>query len=383
MSVEAIVEPELLVWGRRTAGLSVEEAARLIRVQTDRLAAWESGDQKPTMGQLRKLAEKYRRPLNVFFLEAPPPDAEIEFPDFRTLPEGRSRVPSRQLRFALRRMSDWRLDVLDLYNELEIEPRPFELRLELNDDPDVAGSTIRERLRLPLEHQLAWPLQDAYRPFNEWRTHIEASGALVFQSSRVPVEEMRAASLPVVPLPAILVNSGDAPQARVFSLAHELVHLALRRAGLCTPSRIRPIEPTADPVEVFCNHVAAALLVPRQALLADAARHARGEWEDGEIIALANKYRVSKFVVLRRLLTLGRTTAEFYDLKHRQWLAQIRPRPESGGDGVRNALSARGRHYSQLVLSAYNAKKITLFEAARYLGVKANQIGRAKAYVGA
>ncbi|MBT9153051.1 MAG: hypothetical protein DDT35_01278 [Firmicutes bacterium] len=62
--------------------MSVEEAAHKVRTKSERLEQWEQGELRPTITQLRKLADVYKRPLAVFFLhQAPPPEI---FPvDFR------------------------------------------------------------------------------------------------------------------------------------------------------------------------------------------------------------------------------------------------------------------------------------------------------------
>ena len=51
---KANINPDVLVWARQTAGYSIEEAARKIGTSSAILEAWESGDKKPTLNQLRK-----------------------------------------------------------------------------------------------------------------------------------------------------------------------------------------------------------------------------------------------------------------------------------------------------------------------------------------
>ena len=70
-----IVNPEILVWARETAGLSVADAARKLGLSDskrassiDKLVALESGVKEPTRAQVVKMAEKYRRPLLTFYL---------------------------------------------------------------------------------------------------------------------------------------------------------------------------------------------------------------------------------------------------------------------------------------------------------------------------
>ncbi len=205
---------------------------------------------------------------------------------------------------------------------------------------------------------------------------------LVFQANRVAVEEMRGASRFEEVLPVILTNAGDSPRGRSFTLLHELVHLALHGSGLCVPTTARNNIPRANPTEIFCNHVAGAILVPRERLIAHpivAAERPADSWSDDELRSIANDFSVSRFVVLRRLVLLDRASAAFYDRKHQEWSAQIVAAP-AGGDGRRTNLSARGRTFARLVLAAYGADKITLRDTARYLGIKAPDLQMARDY---
>src|SRR5688500_5462508 len=100
--VRAKVKPELLQWGRTSAGLRVEEAATKVGVDPQRLASWEEGgEERPTMNQLRALAKVYRRPISVFYLSKAPVDKEIMH-DFRRLPGEVALIYSPALRLEIR-----------------------------------------------------------------------------------------------------------------------------------------------------------------------------------------------------------------------------------------------------------------------------------------
>src|SRR5260370_36684318 len=100
--IEALVKPELLIWARRMAGLDAEAAARKIHVKRSKLDLWEAGAARPTIGQLRKLADAYKRPLGVFFLEEIPPEEPLP-PDFRRLDPTQSEQFSPELRLSIRK----------------------------------------------------------------------------------------------------------------------------------------------------------------------------------------------------------------------------------------------------------------------------------------
>ena len=385
MTVRTIVEPALLRWGRETAGLAVEDAARRVQVPPERLESWEAGDLKPTIGQLRRLAHMYCRPLSVFFLPEPPAEPAIEIHDFRQLPGQVVDELSSVLRLQLRRAHERRQLALDLLNELDQPPPPsFDVSVTLEDDPEDFGSRLRDVLAVDLATQEQW-----WRPYdalNGWRAMIEAAGVLVFQASRIDLAEMRGLSLAEDPLPVIVVNSKDAPNGRVFTMLHELCHVALHRSGICEldESRLRPSEERR--VEVFCNHVAGAALVPMRDLLADemVSREPRAtRWSEQQLEDIARRFSVSKFVVLRRLLIAGRTTSAFYREKQDEWLRAQAERPERGFvTPDRRAVAEGGKTFVRLVLQSYYQDHITLSDVAKYLGVRLKHLSKIEQAVG-
>ena len=90
------VNPEILVWARKTAGLTLQDAVAKVGIRDargvaaiNRLTALERGEERPTRPILVKMAHHYRRPLLAFYLPAPP-QRDARGPDFRTLPGARS-----------------------------------------------------------------------------------------------------------------------------------------------------------------------------------------------------------------------------------------------------------------------------------------------------
>src|SRR5262245_38508167 len=86
------VKPEILRWARETAGLTVGRAVVALSLKdtkkaraVERLEALEDGAQQPSRALLLKMAQKYRRPLVTFYLDAPPPRGD-RGEDFRSLP---------------------------------------------------------------------------------------------------------------------------------------------------------------------------------------------------------------------------------------------------------------------------------------------------------
>ena len=101
-------------------------------------------------------------------------------------------------------------------------------------------------------------------------SEIENIGVLVFQITRVDLEEASGFALAEDMLPALAVNRKDFWSRRGFSLLHEFVHVMLRVSGASDLDVDAARPPEDARVEVFCNQVAAAALMPRAEFLAEA-----------------------------------------------------------------------------------------------------------------
>ncbi len=386
-STEALVEPDILRWARATAGLSVEEAASSLQTKPEKVQAWEEGGEHPSMSQLRRMAAAYRRLLSDFYLPKPPEEEPLPH-DFRRLPGEVAFRYSKALRYQLRAARQRRALALDLAAELDTEIPVLFGRLEVNGDPESTGAELRRLLGVTLEMQRTW--RDPRASYNGWRAAIERAGMLVFQATGIAPSEMLGFSLPDRPLPVIGVNRKLAPNGRTFTLLHESVHVFLGQSSICDieEGQLRP--PEEQRTEVFCNAVAGAALVPRDALLKEplVAQHAPRprDWSDDELSSLGRTFGVSNLVVLRRLLTAGRTTEAFYASRHAFYGSLLTPQAaapaETESDYKRNmpqeVVSDLGRPFTRLVVDSYLNSYTSLADVSRYLGLRAQQVAKVR-----
>jgi Zn-dependent peptidase ImmA (M78 family)/DNA-binding XRE family transcriptional regulator len=377
--VEALVNPALLAWARAEAGLDPETAARKAAVRVERLQAWEQGDDRPTVNQVRTLARIYKRPVAVFYLPEPPPPSKRPR-DFRRLPGDVAGTESAELRYEIRRAGVRRAIALELLAEEGEEPRSFGAQAELDDDPERVGEALRRVLNVSPSDQRSW--RDPYDSFNGWRAAIEDAGALVLQMTDVELEEARGFSLADIPLPVVVANIKDAPVGRVFTLLHEFAHLALRQDGVCDLDDVSARGAAALRIERFCNAVAGAALVPSKALLGQqlVRAHVGVEWTSQELRSLAAGFGVSREVVLRRLRDLGLTSDAFYGEKREEFLEEYAEARARRGGGFapphQVALASVGPAFAGLVLSSYSHGHITASDVSDYLGVRLKHLPR-------
>lgn len=381
----ATIKPDLLVWARETAGFDLSTAAEKLGVDEEKLVAWELGEDQPSIPQLRKAAELYKRPLAVLYLPEPPVTFR-PMHDFRRLPDLGLRRFTPELTLEIRMAHQRRELALELFHDAEEEPSTFGLTTSIKDNPETVGTLIRKALKVDYALQSRW--RDPRVAFLAWGSKIEESGALVFQASRIESDEASGFAIWADMLPVMVVNRKDAYPRRVFSLLHELTHLMLRQSGVSDLDKDGPRPQEDERVEAFCNHVAAAALVPQDLLLAEPIVAARGggrhEWSDAEVQSLSLTYSVSRETIVRRLLTLNRASEDFYGRKRRQYaieFQQQRERDKAKNDGKpiprnmpRETVAAFGKPFVRRVIENYHQDRISLSEVSGYLGIKVRHV---------
>lgn len=387
--VKANINPALITWARESAGYSIAEAAEKIGVKPEQLTEWEKADseEKPSIPQLRKISEVTKRPLAVFYLAKVPKDFQV-IRDLRRLPGVGMRKFSPELQYEIRLANERRQLALEMAEDLEETPRKFSLSAKLADDTEKVGERIRKALGVDDGIQLNWRDKNGRNAFNGWRNRIEGLGALIFQAVRLGDDEASGIAIVSDTLPIIVVNRKDALTRRTFSLLHELAHIMIHVSGVSDlhTDEKRPAED--QKIEVFCNQVAAAALIPKDSLLAEQRVIAQGmrstKWSDEDIRELALRFNVSREALLRRLLTFDRTTNEFYRKKRQQFITEYqaqkarKKKEQAEKEMARNmpqeTMSNLGSFLVGIVLGNYYQEKITLSDVAGYLKVKTKHI---------
>jgi Zn-dependent peptidase ImmA (M78 family) len=354
----------MLRWARERAGRSLESLAD----KFPRLADWEAGQAQPTLKQLEQYARATYVPFGYFFLPVPPKEP-LPIADLRTIDSERLGQVSPDLRDTLylcQQRQTWYRD----WARVNGEPRrDFVGSARLSDSPaDVAGQ-MRAALAFDLEarrRSSTW--EDALRLFV---AQADRLGVLVMISGvvgsnnhrKLDPTEFRGFALVDDLAPLVFINGADTKSAQMFTLAHELAHLWLGESALSDVSLV------TDPgrqIEAWCNQVAAELLVPLAALRQDLT----ADDPLAQVQRLARYFKVSKLVLLRRLLDLGRLTRQAFRAAYDQELEKLAAVPRgSGGDFYLTQSARLSKRFAQaLVLSTLEGQ--TLYrDAYKLLGV--------------
>lgn len=374
------VRPELLRWARKRAGI-VDGGELLGRFP--KLAEWEAGEAQPTLKQLEAFARAVHVPIGYLFLPAPP-DEPLPIPDFRTH-DGRG----------VRRASPDLLDMLYVCQERQGWYREFALTVRMPEAGFVGSANLRERpedVAASMAQALGFDLvaraacrtwEEALRLFVDQADGIGVLvmvSGVVLSNNRRPLnpEEFRGFTLADRRAPLVFINGADTKSGQMFTLAHELAHLWLGASAVSDASAA-PLSGYRRE-EVWCNAVAAELLVPLAAL--------RPALQPDEALAqsltrLARQFKVSTLVVLRRLLDAGALDQQAFDIAWASELAHLRGlagAKTGGGDFYRTTLSRVSRRFARALVESTLEGQTLYRDAFRMLGVSKtetfNKIGR-------
>jgi Zn-dependent peptidase ImmA (M78 family)/transcriptional regulator with XRE-family HTH domain len=367
------ITPSLLTWARQESGYDPAGVAKRLQVKEERLLAWESGERQPTLKQVENLARVFHRPLSVFFMPQPPhlPPLAAEY---RRLPGIEAGHETPEFRLAIRQMVTRRENTLNLMGELGDPITDFDLRAHLRERPPDVGQRLREATGVDVAMQLGWP--NEWIAWAAWRAAIERLGVLVFQFGRVKVEETRGVALLRSPLPAVGVNTKEIPEAKTYTLLHEIVHLMLV-AGNEETSALKEKRSEAEwsKVERFAEIAASHALVPEESLHATVRQLglSGGTWDIGRVRRVAKQFKITPSATATRLRESGFMTWEIYDRWRSEWdtyVATLPPRRGGIATPAQKAINKAGRPFAQLVLEALSANRLTAVDAARYLDLR-------------
>ncbi len=360
------ISPEVVTWARERLGYSLE-ALEQKRPELKKIAAWESGDSRPTYRELESLAKELWVPVAIFFFPEPPDLPRIE-ESFRTLStEQFAEIPPR-IRILLHRARAFQIGLGEL-NDGRNPARQIvtrDLSFNVNDPVPYIARQVREFLGVSLADQFNWP--DASAALKAWRTTFYDVGVTVFKDA-FRESGYGGFSLYDDEFPIIYVNNSNSKSRQILTLFRELAHLLLQTSGIDRDASFRqPYQADMHRIEKKCDCLASAILVPeedlREEILACAPDKSLAE-------DLACKFRVSRELIFRRFQDRGLVTnQEFKDAKQ-EWDSQLaRAKGGVGGNYYLTKIAYLGEEYITLAFKRFYQDRIDEEELADYLAIK-------------
>lgn len=384
------VNPLILSWARTTAGLSLDQAARRLKIASargqtplQRLEALESGTTQPTRALLVRMARAYRRPLLVFYLQAAPRRGD-RGQDFRRLPADHD-LTNEGLVDALVRDVRARQSLVRAVLEDEDEATPLGFVASASTDEGI--SAVQEKISGDLGFDLRTfreqqSLEDA---FAYARSRVEQLGVFVLligdlgsHHTAISVESFRGFALADNVAPFVVINDQDSRAAWSFTLLHEVAHIWLGQTGISNLF-------AETVIERFCNDVASRILVAGSELRLLRVTDATPV-EDAiyAIDAFARERNVSRAMVAYRLMRAGVINSQTWTnlrielrklwLEQRDRQRQLAKQQEGGPNYYTVRRHRVGRALLDLIARMTARGAITSTKAGKVLGVKPHNV---------
>jgi len=368
--MEALINPDVLRWARERASLSTSTLAKSLGTQEDNVLAWEQGKKKPSFNQAMNYARQTYIPFGYLYLSQPPVES-LPLPDLRTINGKRDHGYSLALMDTIR----WAMERQEWYRDYLISQGVTENRIvgrfSVSDSVAVIVADIRATLGIPSKPNHG----DFDDYFKDLISKIEIAGILVMRNSIVNnntsrplfVEEFRGFAISDKLAPVIFINTADCPEARLFTLAHELSHIWIGRSGVSDGD---PANHRAE--EILCNAVAAELLTPEREFLAS--WEADIEWQEN-IPPLTKFFHVSSWVIARRALTFNLITPSEYGAFIARKIAEHEARSKNGTPPYNRLQTGRvSKTLATAVASEALSGRMLYRDAARLIGVKPHKL---------
>ena len=373
------IKKELLSWARERAGL--EQDALISRFK--KLPEWEAGEVQATLKQAEDFARAVHVPVGYLFLKEPP-EEPLPIPDFRTFASQPMSRPSPNLLdtiYVCQERQTWYRDYARITQTPELE---FIGSATIDMSPEEVAAQMRSTLGFDLDARKGcqtWT--DALRLFIRQADNIGVlvmvSGVVMSNTHRkLDPNEFRGFALSDPLAPLIFINGADTKAAQIFTLAHELVHLWLGDSALSNIEAA--LRQGFRQEEVWCNAVAAELLVPITSLRAELRT---GESLTNTLSRLARRFKVSTLVILRRLLDAGQqdrsSFEEVWDQECKR-LRQIAQKGSDGGNFYRTTIASVSPRFARALIGSTLEGQTLFRDAYRMLGVAKtepfNNLGR-------
>lgn len=362
---------------RENMGLDTATASKKISSsKRDLVSDWENDHSLPTWIHIEKLSKLYNVPELLFFSKDVIHKNKI-IPDYRV---GVDKEDDHQIK--------------KLINLVETRQKWLEKNLKDSGFPksNIQGAGInkttpkdlalfiKEKLEINTEKIKVFSgVHGRRKTLSYLIEKAEAAGIFVGKTisyHRLKVEDMRGLFISNDYCPFIVLNRKDALSAQIFSLIHELAHVFRKSDAVSNTLDFRSTNQKINSEEVFCNKVAAELLLPEDELTAQF-------YNKFDIDNLSEIYKVSKIFIFYRLKELGKIRGQEQDdlekeieeeTKRNLMLKAEKESRDKGGNYTNSMKDSNGNLFNRFVASSYSDNKIGYVEASNLLLFSAENV---------
>ena len=228
--MEAIISPQILKWAIRRKDISEFDLAHKVKVKQQQIQDWGDGFSYPTFNQAKQIARNLNIPFGCLFMSNIP-DEKIAIPDLR--------------RIDIRENYPISTDFIDVLNDVLRKQYWYKENLirEGNENLKFVGKyTIDADVKkvaqdISLQFGINKELRYNVTSWNAYLKNLveiaEDKGIIILRSGIVNsnthrslnIDEFRGFTISDSITPFVFINSKDSIAGRIFTLAHEIVHI--------------------------------------------------------------------------------------------------------------------------------------------------------------
>lgn len=344
-----------------------------IQITVEGIENWKS--EKPTLAKVRALAKEVQRPI-AFFLSEPKIKPEtvggINNLDTRTILSEKIDI-NYKIVVLSEELQKRRQDYLQVATAIDIDVMPKFTIFKEKDKVSIIEYIINF-IYPPDKKIYALKAKDIY---NYIIKKIEDLNILIFKIPSQKDKSLRGLALYHDILPIIGIASNDSIVGQIFSIIHELVHVLLKSSMIHNTDTDKY---EFASIEKLCNEITGKVLLQDNAIYNDPIitqliRLEKQELNINYIENIANHYKISRDVVLRRLLDKKIIPKDTYDnllsvLKEKQ--KKMDDKPSGGGKDTHlyTTINQFGMKYCKAIYHGWERGVISKSDLYYYLGRK-------------
>ncbi len=245
MSQSIKVNPEWIIWSRKSINYTTELASKKLKIKKSTLEEWETSGVL-TYKNLNKLAHLYDVSPLLFLNNTTPPKIEQYIKDYRTMND--KRILSnpdilKEIKHAKRKRG-FLLDIAEKLNKnvefkyyQEKAPNKTEIINIIKDSLDINAVKLNN-----------------YN-VNQWIREFESLNILIFKFYNIKPDDIKGYAFNNRQLPLIGINNRNSDKEKIFSLFNEYAHLLLGKDGISG-------DYNREKEEELCNSIASEILLP-------------------------------------------------------------------------------------------------------------------------
>lgn len=341
-----------------------EQLAVKINVPHDKVKSWLNKTSFPTYNQLIKVAESFKKPVIIFFMENPQIDG-IEV-DFRTSQEFLSIEDKKRIGELIDIVKTYQTSLYDLFDGENSTSDIVKWGNEYLSNQNGFYQYLRDELNFSFEKQCDFKKSSDVVEY--LRDALYTHGIYVFKDS-FRANDVSGLCVYNEKFPIILLNNKISFTRQIFTIFHELYHLLVKGSHIDLLS--------FGNHERDCDNFAGKFLIPPEVLFRDSleveACNKNKYRLDNLIRDKANYYNISREAYLYQLVKLGvvdnKYFSEFSD-ENKQYLIRTRQDDISGGNYYFTKMNYLGKAYLGDIVARYFSGRISLRYVAQYTQMK-------------